>query len=330
MKFGVLQFFSWPQRRGPLAAVYERALARIQVMDQTGYDAVWLAEHHFTDYSVCPSIHMMALHVAHQTQHLRIGTAVSLAPLYHPLRLAEEVALLDVLSGGRVNWGVGRGFEFSEFNAFGVPPAESLARFREAVQLVTQAWSQDTLTFSGEFWQFDGIEVLPKPQQRPHPPMWVAASSPPAVEWAGEQGHAILMDPHSPHSEIAHKWQIYRDTLEKNGHSITARDIPMARLLAVAPTAREAEEIARRGAEWTINAYATPVTTAALGNPTTPTTLDPVEQYMKDIILYGTPEQLVDQLQELQESMPLNYLLCAPLSNTSFTLFTEQVLPKFI
>ena len=80
-------------------------------MDRTGYDAVWLAEHHFTTYSVCPSVHLMALEVAHRTERLRIGTAVSLAALYHPLRLAEEVALLDVLTGGRVNWGAGRGFE---------------------------------------------------------------------------------------------------------------------------------------------------------------------------------------------------------------------------
>ena len=92
MKFGVLQFFSWPERRVPLPTVYERAMQRIEIMDQTGYDAVWLAEHHFTSYSVCPSVHMMGLHVASRTRHLRIGTGISLAAFYHPLRLAEEVA----------------------------------------------------------------------------------------------------------------------------------------------------------------------------------------------------------------------------------------------
>src|SRR3954453_13733505 len=87
MKVGVLQFFSWPERRVPLGQVYERALERIVTMDRTGYDAVWLAEHHFTTYSVCPSVHLMALEAAHRTERLRIGTAVSLAALYHPLRL---------------------------------------------------------------------------------------------------------------------------------------------------------------------------------------------------------------------------------------------------
>ncbi len=84
MKVGVLQFFSWPERRLELATVYERAFQRIDVMDRTGYDAVWLAEHHFSDYSVCPSVHLMGMHVANRTRNLRIGTAVSLAAFYHP------------------------------------------------------------------------------------------------------------------------------------------------------------------------------------------------------------------------------------------------------
>src|SRR6185312_1765652 len=90
------------------AGVQERALSRIETMDRTGYDCVWLAEHHFNTYSVCPSINVMATHVAARTQRLRIGMAVSLAAFYNPLRLAEEVAMIDVLSGGRVNWGAGR------------------------------------------------------------------------------------------------------------------------------------------------------------------------------------------------------------------------------
>ncbi len=123
MKFGVLQFFSWPERRIPLPEVYARALQRIDVMDKTGYDAVWLAEHHFNTFSVCPSVHVMGAHVAARTQTLRIGTAVTLAAMYQPLRIAEEIALIDVLSGGRVNWGAGRGFDATEFRAFGVPGA---------------------------------------------------------------------------------------------------------------------------------------------------------------------------------------------------------------
>ena len=104
-------------------------------MDQTGYDCVWLAEHHFNTYSVCPSVNVMGAHVAARTRNVRIGMAVSLAAFYNPLRLAEDVAMIDVLSGGRVNWGAGRGFDRTEFAAFGVPAAESSDRFRECVEI---------------------------------------------------------------------------------------------------------------------------------------------------------------------------------------------------
>ena len=107
MKLGVLQFFSWPGRHGPLDEVYSRALERIEVMDRTGFDAVWLAEHHFTTFSVCPSVHMLGVLAAARTKRLRIGTAVSLAALYHPVRLAAhsiaggEVAAIQVGGCGR-------------------------------------------------------------------------------------------------------------------------------------------------------------------------------------------------------------------------------------
>src|SRR6202795_2265411 len=130
MKVGILQFFSWPERRVALPTVYQRALQRIEIMDQTGYDAVWLTEHHFSDYSVCPSIPVMGTYAAARTKRLRIGAGVTLAAFYHPLRLAEELALLDVLSGGRGNWGAGRGFDAREFGVFGIAPEESRARFQ--------------------------------------------------------------------------------------------------------------------------------------------------------------------------------------------------------
>src|SRR5438067_1154221 len=235
MKVGVLQFFSWPERRVAIETVYERALQRIEIMDRTGYDAVWLAEHHFHSFSVCPSVHLMGTHVAARTRRLRIGTAVSLAALYHPLRLAEEVALLDMLSGGRVNWGAGRGFAPSEFNAFGVPPAESAERFREAVEIVLQAWTKERFTFKGAHFSFDDIELLPKPLQQPHPPTWMAATSETAIDWAAGRGFSILMDPHASMKEPGDKRRHYGQKLVDAGYSDAGRDIPMARLLALAP-----------------------------------------------------------------------------------------------
>ena len=224
MKLGVLQFFSWPERRVDLATVYARALERIEIMDRTGYDAVWLAEHHFSGFSVCPSVHMMGTLAAARTRRLRIGTAVSLAPFYHPLRLAEEIALLDVLSGGRVNWGAGRGFDRLEFETFDVPVAESSDRFRECVEIVLAAWRQERVSYEGRFWRYDGIEVLPKPLQSPHPPVWLAASSPDSIQRAAEKGYDILQDPHSTHADIGAKREHYYRVLREHGYSTEGRE----------------------------------------------------------------------------------------------------------
>ena len=321
MKLGVLQFFSWPERRVPLEQVYERALQRIDVMDRAGYDAVWLAEHHFTTYSVCPSVNLMALAAAQRTQRLRIVTAVTLAALYHPLRLAEELALLDVLTGGRLNWGAGRGFEPSEFGAFGVPLDETAARFREAVEVVQEAWRSDRLTFHGKFWDFDDVEVLPKPLQRPQPPTWVAATSPEAISWAAAGGYAILMDPHASFGEIAAKYDRYAAELADNGHPAPV-DTPMARLVAVADSDAAAEEVARAGAAWTIGAYGhgTGVTSGADG--------ERVERYVRECIIWGCPARVRDELDRLAEEMRLHHLMIAPLSHESFVRFTDEVLPE--
>lgn len=333
MKFGVLQFFSWPGRRTPLATVYQRALERIDIMDRSGYDCVWLAEHHFTTYSVCPSVHLMAMHVADRTRNLRIGTGVSLAAFYHPLRLAEEIALLDVLSGGRINWGAGRGFDPGEFRAFGVPVDESYGRFQEAVDVVVAAWCSERLNWSGPHWQFADVEVLPKPLQQPHPPLWVAASSPPAIAWAARRGYAIMLDPHCSFADLGTKRALYLTALAQHGHAAAGRELPMARLVAIATSAAEAERVARAGAAWTIGAYAnkdnagTAISAGLLSAGGTAATA--VERYVDEVIIHGTPAQVTERIRGLREQIGLGYLLCAPLSQESFMLLTTEVLPRF-
>lgn len=330
MKVSVLQFFSWPDRSVPLRQVYDRALERIATMERAGYDTVWLAEHHFGTYSVCPSVHLMGMAVAERTERLRIGMAVTLAAFYHPLRIAEEVALLDVLSAGRVSWGAGRGFDRQEYEVFGVAPEESYGRFRENVAIVLAAWSQERLTHHGTFWHFDDVEVLPKPHQRPHPPSWVAATSPDAVRWAGGEGYSILMDPHSSTAELGAKLVTYRDAGRAAGHDLSGRETPVARLVAIAPTRAEAEAVARRGAAWTTGSYASPAHGGVHpgGTVRTVNAVDPVTRYVGEVIVWGTAAEVVDAIVEMQDSIGLDHLIAAPLSRASFDLLTDQVLPN--
>jgi alkanesulfonate monooxygenase SsuD/methylene tetrahydromethanopterin reductase-like flavin-dependent oxidoreductase (luciferase family) len=328
MRFGVLQFFSWPERRVPLSTVYARALERIEIMDRSGYDAVWLAEHHFSSFSVCPSVHMVGTLAAAKTRRLRIGTAVSLAPFYHPLRLAEEVALLDQLSGGRVNWGAGRGFARVEFAAFGVPPEESASRFRETVEIVLRAWTRDRLDFAGRHFRFDGVEVLPKPVQSPHPPVWLAASAENAIEWAAGHGFSILMDPHSSAAEIGQKRRLYAARLAAAGFSETGRDIPVARLVAIAEDRRKAAAVAESGARWIVDSYLSAQHRPLIEKSFTPEGTDPIARYLDEVILHGTPDAVADEIRRLEAEIGLDYLLCAPLSHETFLLLTERVIPR--
>src|SRR5215831_18858281 len=328
MQVGVLQFFGWRDRSQALTSIYDMALERIEIMDRTGYDAVWLAEHHFSSFSVCPSVHMVGVIAAARTKRLRIGTGVSLAPFYHPLRLAEEVALLDVLSGGRVNWGAGRGFARVEFENFGVPPDESASRFREAVEIVLRAWTEERLTFKGEHFSFNGVEVLPKPLQQPHPPVWMAATSESALDWAAGRGFSILMDPHAAHGDIGKKRQYYFTKLKEAGHSAEGRELPIARLVALGDNAEEARETARAGAQWIVDSYfGAQHNPVGVKDPNKPGA-DPVQRYIDEVILHGTVESVLDEIRRLKEEIGLDYLLAAPLSHKTFGLLTEKIVPR--
>jgi alkanesulfonate monooxygenase SsuD/methylene tetrahydromethanopterin reductase-like flavin-dependent oxidoreductase (luciferase family) len=331
MKVGVLQFFSWPRRTVSLSTVYARAMERIGIMDSAGYDCVWLAEHHFTGYSVCPSVHMMGVHVAGNTKRIRIGTGVSLAALYHPLRLAEEVALLDVLSGGRVNWGAGRGFDPIEFALFDIPVKESGRRFHEAVQIVQAAWGSTRLNWEGPHWHFADVEVLPKPLQHPHPPIWLAAGSEGSIRWAAANAYSILLGPHATSEETGEQLELYTATLREAGHRATGRDIPVARMIAVAESDEEARIVARRGAEWIAASYinqtkvTSPAHAAQQFLQMDRTAL--LDRYVDEVVIHGSPARVRDEVARLREEIGLEYLLCVPLSHASFMRFTDEVLP---
>ena len=253
--------------------------------------------------------------------------AVSLAAFYNPLRLAEEVAMIDVLSGGRVNWGAGRGFDRSEFEAFGVPAEESSDRFRECVEIVLASWRQERMSYQGRFWKYDGVEVLPKPLQSPHPPVWLAATSPDSIRRAAEKGYDILQDPHASHADIGTK----REFTTSPARARLPRGGPRHPDGAAHRRRHHRPGGGRRGAggaSWTVSSYSNPSKRA--GPPAAHHLVpgDPVERYMNDVVIRGAPERVVDKIAELRETIGLEYLMCAPLSHQSFTLFTERVLPK--
>jgi alkanesulfonate monooxygenase SsuD/methylene tetrahydromethanopterin reductase-like flavin-dependent oxidoreductase (luciferase family) len=156
----------------------------------------------------------------------------------------------------------------------------------------------------------------------------MAASSEGAIEWAASRGFSILMDPHSSAAEIGRKRRFYAEKLAAAGLTEAGRDIPIARLVALADDPGKAAAVARSGAEWILNSYLGPQHRPVIQQSFTPAGTDPVQRYLDEVILHGTPDKVGDEILKLREEIGLDYLMCAPLSHQSFMLLTDKVLPR--
>jgi alkanesulfonate monooxygenase SsuD/methylene tetrahydromethanopterin reductase-like flavin-dependent oxidoreductase (luciferase family) len=242
--------------------------------------------------------------------------------------------MLDVFSRGRLNWGSGRGFDPVEYKLFGVTRDDVYDRFRETADIVQAAWRNERFSHHGKYYDYDDVLVLPRPFQVPHPPVYLAATSPDSVRKAAADGYTIMLDPHASNTEIQYKRRLYEEVMEEHGHSVGGRDIPIVRYVALADTHAEAEEIARHSSAWTVGAYANP-NKSGIGQSQIPgqerdPAVDPVERYLRDVAIVGTADEVVDRFKELEAEVPMNYLMLAPMSQDTFVRFTKEVLPRLV
>ena len=197
-------------------SVYESGLAQ---MLAAGYGSVWIAEHHFNDYGLCPAPQVLASFVAARTKTLRLGMGVSLLPLHHPVDLAEELAVLDVVSGGRLDVGIGRGGTLQDYQTFQSDRAESRERVEEGIALMRHAWSGAPFDFKGRFHSAERLHVRPATAQRPHPPLYIAANSEDSVLSAARLGLPALSSFFVPVPELQRRGKLYRETALAVGRS---------------------------------------------------------------------------------------------------------------
>jgi len=181
-------------RPGVLRA-YDETIEQVMLADELGYRAAWFVEHHFLPgYCFCPAPELVLAHLASKTKRIRLGHAIVQLPfkINHPLRVAERIAVLDILSGGRVEFGGGRVTIGSELEAFAVDPADTRRQWEEALHMLPGMWTEDTFKWDSELISVPPRSVIPKPVQQPHPPMWVACSQPATIEFAGRNGLGVL------------------------------------------------------------------------------------------------------------------------------------------
>jgi alkanesulfonate monooxygenase SsuD/methylene tetrahydromethanopterin reductase-like flavin-dependent oxidoreductase (luciferase family) len=240
MKFSTFHLFH--RFEGQTAReVYDYQLEIAELCEELGFDGLWVAEHHFRDYGLVPNIFTLLSYLAARTDRLRLGTGIVVLPLHNPVHVAEEAAMVDLLSGGRLEMGIGRGYQSVEFESFGVDLGEARERFNEALDMITALWTQENVHFQGKFYGTGNeVTLMPRPVQQPHPPLHVAAVSPETVELYAARGLPILADPAAPFKKIAKAAETWHETARANGVDTDGIELVASRSVYVAPTVEQA------------------------------------------------------------------------------------------
>ena len=329
------------------ARVFKENLEQCVVAEELGFDAIWLPEHHFSEYSLVNDPLMFAVAVAQCTKRVRIGAAVLVLPVHNPIRVAENTAFVDVLSGGRLDVGVGRGYQPAEFLGFNVPYDQTSGVYQEALDFIVRMWTEATVDFEGQYFRGEGISLEPRPVQQPHPPLWRAAVSPSTFAAAGSRGETILTSPNfTPVSMLKDNFDTYRDALRAGGWDPAAFAYPVMQQTYVGSSAQDAFDTPREHAMayYTLLGRLLPKAHEASGSDYE--FYDRVRRNVNDLeyehlfksgVNFGHPAAVTDRLQMLMEIVGLNYYIgwfnfggmdhAAVLR--SMERFAEQVMPNF-
>ncbi len=242
MKFGIFTIVPYHEDFTQQQALTQ-ALQQIQFADEAGLDEAWLGEHRFSRHGLLSGIWSFLGAVAGRTKNIRIGTAVIVLPLHNPVLVAEEVAMLDIISNGRFNFGIGAGYQQQEFDGVGVDIDTSRDRFHEAVDVMIKAWTEESLTYHGQFTNVDDVWVLPKPLQKPYPPLFQAVSTSPAsIDFAASRNIQVIAGgPTDILGQAPQVIKLWREKMDEYDHAHAHLDPPMSKSIYVAPTMEEAE-----------------------------------------------------------------------------------------
>lgn len=211
MKFGIYSSIADPPHGEHLARCVDEVTEEAQLAEACGFDSCFFGEHHQDKDGFLPSPLIVATAVASHTRHLKVGTSVILLPLHHPVHVAEDVTTLDIISRGRIILGVGLGYQAADFQAFGVPMQQRVGRFEESVEIIRKCWSSQPFSFHGEHYRLENVQVLPSPFQKPAPPLWIGASTPPGVRRAGNLADAFVAGPSTDLEGTLKLVEIYRE-----------------------------------------------------------------------------------------------------------------------
>ena len=326
VRFGVFDHLD--KSGAPIPDVYRQRLELVEQYDQAGFYAFHLAEHHASPLGLAPSPSVFLAAVAARTSKLRFGPLVYTLPLYEPLRLIQEIGMLDQMSNGRLEIGVGRGIVAFETAFFGLTHLDTPPRFDEALDLILHALQTDRLNYEGKFWTYRNIPMEIPPVQRPHPPVWYGVGRPDHGEWTAKRGMNIVAN-----AEASACRPIF-DSYRSAGGPSDAK-LGFSRHLVIADTTEEAERLMEPGyARWR----------ASLAKLWRDNGADPIrfpkdywEAKERGIAIAGTAAQVADALASQIKESTANYLLCRfafgdvpeAAARRSLEKFIGQIAPQF-
>jgi alkanesulfonate monooxygenase SsuD/methylene tetrahydromethanopterin reductase-like flavin-dependent oxidoreductase (luciferase family) len=297
--------------------------------EQLGFHGSFVVEHHFTGFGQISATLNLLTWIGARTSTLRLGTAVMTLPWHNPLLLAEQAATLDLLSNGRLDFGIGQGYRHNEFAGFCVPMEEAEARFEEAHEVLLKAWTSDTpWSHRGTYWQFDNVVVEPPTFQKPHPPLWMGAGRPASIKKVADYGYNLLLDQFAPVDQIGERIALFKAEVEARGRTFDPMSVAVTRSIHVVTTAAEREKAlearltARRRMERLAQRPDGRNTASMMSYADT---LEAAEAGA----LYGTPDEIASRLQALHDVGARYVLLNSAGGIVTLRRFAHELRPAF-
>ena len=333
MRFGLFGAAQAQRGGGPdvdSAAGFKDYIDYVIEAEGLGYESAFIVEHHFTGFGQVSATLNLLTWIGARTTTLRLGTAVVVLPWHNPVLLAEQAATLDLLSGGRLDFGVGKGYRHNEFVGFRIPMEDAQARFEEAIDIITKSWtSNERFSVHGKFWQYDDIVVEPPTIQKPHPPFWQGAGHPESIRRVAARGHNLLLDQFAPMDDTIARFNVYRDAMIANGFGFDASQVGVARAFFVARDEAEKEAAVDRRVAAQRRLHG--ISQRPDGNNTASImAFSDTREASEESALYGNPDQICRKIEKLQAA-GVEYMLLngGGTSRENLRRFAREVMPHF-
>jgi alkanesulfonate monooxygenase SsuD/methylene tetrahydromethanopterin reductase-like flavin-dependent oxidoreductase (luciferase family) len=336
MKFGLFGGArTEPGEQASDSRIYTDYIDYICEAEALGFHSIFLVEHHFTGFGQVSATINFLTYLAAKTTTMRLGTAVLVLPWHNPALLAEQAATLDLLSNGRFDFGIGKGYRWGEFHGFCIPMEEADERYQETIGFLRKAWtSPGRFSHHGKYWHYEDVVIEPAPVQKPHPPFWVGAQSPASIRYAAEQGYNLLLGQAGSPETVAEGISIYRRAVEAQGRAYDPSMVGLTRALHIAMNENEREAARALRATFMRNVQQLSLSPTGespiLGRPRKRMSREEMDAATERDALIGPPDEIIARLKRL-EAGGVDYVMLIDVGGSLQHLrsFAREVMPAF-